>query len=379
MEFRLFCEEQVLEAVEHRQVVLTVPKRVRWAFRKNRKLLGKLSRLGWEVIRQARVDGAGVKGVPGGITRIQTDGSLLDFHPHLHMVVSWGVFDGKGAFHRVRQMPGTRQLEEMFRAKVFSMLLQEGYLDEAAIRNMLGWRHTGFGVYVGEPIILRRAKEGEGVEGAADLLEYIARGSVSLERMQWVEETGEVIYKADRVHPGRKANFRVMGALDFLAQLAEHIPGRYERMMNYYGRYSNRSRGKRRREGYEGPASEAEAVKRSRGRGPEGVREAWAKMIRMVWETDPLLCECGGKMKVVGVLQEGLASRKFLEHLGQWEGPVEMQLSSVPRAPPVGDTEQEGAVDAPLSEDWYVQEGPAEDDQGDQGDQGDLFDGAMGA
>ncbi len=42
---------------------------------------------------------------------------------------------------------------------------------------------------------------------------------------------------------------KVFTALDWLARLTTHIPGRYEQTVRYYGWYSNKSRGMRKKAG----------------------------------------------------------------------------------------------------------------------------------
>ena len=42
---------------------------------------------------------------------------------------------------------------------------------------------------------------------------------------------------------------KVFNALDWLARLTDHIPGRYEQTVRYYGWYSNKSRGMRKNAG----------------------------------------------------------------------------------------------------------------------------------
>lgn len=44
---------------------------------------------------------------------------------------------------------------------------------------------------------------------------------------------------------------KTFGAMDWLAQLTTHIPGKNEQMVRYYGYYSNKSRGLRRQAGRE--------------------------------------------------------------------------------------------------------------------------------
>ena len=45
-------------------------------------------------------------------------------------------------------------------------------------------------------------------------------------------------------NPYLKENFKLLGALDFIAELTQHIPARGLRTIRYYGLYSSRSRAK---------------------------------------------------------------------------------------------------------------------------------------
>jgi hypothetical protein len=63
--------------------------------------------------------------VPGAVIAIQTFGDFLGFNPHLHMLCSDGCFYGKGMF-RVAPRFTTKTLEEIFRHKVFKILLSKG-------------------------------------------------------------------------------------------------------------------------------------------------------------------------------------------------------------------------------------------------------------
>jgi hypothetical protein len=45
------------------------------------------------------------------------------------------------------------------------------------------------------------------------------------------------------------------------------------------------------------------------------LRKRWANLIRRVFQTDPLLCECGGKFRVVSFILDPKVIRKILHHL----------------------------------------------------------------
>ena len=45
-------------------------------------------------------------------------------------------------------------------------------------------------------------------------------------------------------------------------------------------------------------------------------RKSWARMIRRVYEVDPLLCRCGKRMRVVGFITQPPVILKILHHIG---------------------------------------------------------------
>lgn len=115
--------------------------------------------------------------------------------------------------------------------------------------------------------------------------------------------------------------------LDFLAEVSAHIPDAHEKTTLFYGWYSNRTRGYRRQRGLLGDA-EVETPT-GEDRAPLDIRRSWARLIRQVYEVDPLFCpRCGKTMRVIAVIERPAVIRRILDHLG---------LSYVPpslRAPP---------------------------------------------
>ena len=76
------------------------------------------------------------------IVAIQTFGDLVNIHPHLHAIVSDGLFAPNGWFYVLPKID-LKKLEELLRHRVLKMLLREGKIDEALIKKLLGWRHSG--------------------------------------------------------------------------------------------------------------------------------------------------------------------------------------------------------------------------------------------
>ena len=131
--------------------------------------------------------------------------------------------------------------------------------------------------------------------------------------------------KGDGTQPGVKRNFQILSPLDFLAEFTQHIPPKGSHLIRYYGWYSNKSRGMRKKaeaEAPDEPSSEEAAA--------TGSSQSWAMLIKRVYEVDPLCCpECGGQMKVVSFIEPPQADviEEILQHCGLWQ-------SSTPRAPP---------------------------------------------
>ena len=89
--------------------------------------------------------------VPGAAVAIQSFGDFLGFNPHLHILGTDGGFYGNGMF-RVAPRFETKHLEEIFRHKVFKMLLSRGKITQDLVSMLLSWRHSGFNVFCGPRI-----------------------------------------------------------------------------------------------------------------------------------------------------------------------------------------------------------------------------------
>ncbi len=116
---------EVCSPVAHRQVVLTIPKRLRVHTRFDRRLLGKLVHGAWTCIRAEvrRLLGRDDV-VPGMIAAIQTHGELLHWHPHLHLLVTCGAFTPKRDFLELKEFD-LKRLEADWQEAVFTLYLAE--------------------------------------------------------------------------------------------------------------------------------------------------------------------------------------------------------------------------------------------------------------
>jgi len=254
---------------------------------------------------------------------IHTFGEYPDkFHPHLHAIVTDGLFRDTGTFYVMRDVD-ISPLENLFRAEVFRFLKKEGKITTELIQKLMAWRHSGFSIDNGVRI------KKEDTKGREAIAQYIIRNVFNIKKVRFVEKTQKVIYQG-RMNMGKnRKNFEVYSALEFMAAITQHIPNKFSQLSRYFGFYSNKSRGMR---------AKAEQIGHTPDTAEENDREevniidvskyqpkkvpslTWCECIKKIWKDDPLVCpECMGPMKIIAFITEGPIIRKILRHLGLWD------------------------------------------------------------
>ena len=242
MEKAGWVAEHVCAEVAHRQFVLTIPKRLRITFRFEHRLLGELCRAAARtLITVYRAASGRPDAVPGMVGAIQTFGQLVHFHPHMHALVTEGVFLPEGTFMPLPKL-ATEPFLRLWEQEVFALLLAEGKISEEVVANIRSWKHSGFSV---DQSVWLEAGDQQGVQR---LIEYFLRCPFSQARMIEVTDAGQVIYQTEHNALGRfpepgdeelwagpKRNFQLFDPLDFLAEVTQHIPDPGTHWMRYYG------------------------------------------------------------------------------------------------------------------------------------------------
>jgi hypothetical protein len=311
IEFGEFLCTEVLKAVPHRHWVFGIPKRLRIYFLYDRTLLSKLSRCAWNVLSTYLKTSSGDKNsVPGVVIAVQTFGDLLNFNPHLHLIASDGCFKNDQDFIKSISPKG-KDLEKAFQMEVLNMLEKEGKITQFIIDNMLNWENTGFNVYCSAPIY---HEDNQNIE---KLSQYIIHAPISQERMFYIpsdksnNNTNKIIYKGKN-----NGTIQTFNALDWLAQLVTHLPNKGEQSVRYYGHYSNKCRGQRKKANIDNkiPTILNNDVSKI------AFRKSWARLIQKVYNVDPLKCTyCNGKMRVISIIEDEENIKKILQHLNLWE------------------------------------------------------------
>lgn len=121
------------------------------------------------------------------------------------------------------------------------------------------------------------------------------------------------------MHPVLKRNVEVFSTCDWLAALTAHLPNAGEHLVRSCGWDRNGNRGKRRKAQGEAPAPVEEVTEVS----ASTAKHAWARLIKQVYEVDPLVCpHCGGAMRILAFIERPEVIEKILTHLGVWPAHV---------------------------------------------------------
>ena len=337
-----FVQEKVLKSAPHRHAVFTLPKMLRPYFKFHRDLLPALCSCAWSALRDFFKDSLTPGAMPGAILTINTAGQFLAFNPHIHGIVTCGGFLANGDFEAAPAID-MKTVRELFEAKVFSLLREKGLISHELVDKIRSWKHTGFDAWIGPPI--------SDMKEIVQIGMYTVRSPASSGRLV-LGDGPQLKYYAKGTQPDRdigslfEPESRTFDYLDWIARLTSHIPDKGCQLVHYFGKYSNAHRGK---EAHGGSKPHPDTSPGSTITEPEedwikARRKSWARMIQQVYETNPLLCECGSKFKVISVIEARhqsnvvgkiLASIKFVFEV--------LQLSECP--PPVISPEPDGGDD----------------------------------
>jgi hypothetical protein len=133
--------------------------------------------------------------------------------------------------------------------------------------------------------------------------------------------------------PRSGATSITLDPLEWIHRIASHFPDPGRHCQRFYGAYSNRART---------PASCAPAqatalppAKFQEQDIADNSRETgstWARLVRKIFEADPLLCTCGGRMRIISFITEPRVVDRILRH--RESARCQTQDPFEPRAPP---------------------------------------------
>jgi hypothetical protein len=374
-----------------RQWVISVPKRLRGFLGERPRAIAAVTKIFLAEIERLLLAASG--GLPdadmpraarprlGGIAFLHPFGSALNYHVHLHVCGTDGVFvppansapcDAPPTF--VPAWPITQAdlaaLTERARCSVIRWFRLAGLLDAAAAADMLARENSGFSVDASGRITLIDRDVPSYFRSLEHLLRYCARPPFALERLSVIRgpygRIARIRYVLPRhkvanwVGPGRGRTSTRPGAnsgveltpFEFRNRLADLVPQRRKHRHRYRGVFAPNHRlrkgvtalaignngkgGEAATGGHAGSTHATEGccdANRStlKPRSHDTSRIAWAKLMDRVGEEFPLECPgCGGDIRLIAFVTEPGRIWKILTDLGE---PLEHPPVSPARAP----------------------------------------------
>ena len=254
--------------------------------------------------------------LPAMFAFVQTFGDDLNWHPHVHALVTRGGWNRSGVWTPVPSVDD-EAAALLFRQKVFGFLKREGLRSAERARLLLSWRHSGFSVHTS---VTAPPDDGAGLERLA---RYLLRPPVSLERLHVDEQVPTVAYARQAGHgAGLASSSAPLHPDEFHARVLMHIPEPRLYLVRYYGAYSSVVRAHTRErlraaamvqtaQGAVAPMPESLAPLDTRA-----LRHRWAELIRRIYVADPLVCpRCSGPMRIVACITQPKVIATILAHL----------------------------------------------------------------
>ena len=395
--------DRVLPDVPVRQWVLSLPHRLRytlaWDHDLCRAVAGLLARAVFRLLRERARDAGIADGRGGGIVVIQRFGGALNLNVHFHALILDGVFapdaDGGLGFHPLPRLT-TLDVEEVLATiepLVGRRLRRHGlgadsedggaldrWADEApllaglAAASVQGLSALGScqGRRPGRLGCVPQWEEPRAAHpcharangfslhaalvvpaGQRDRLErvcrYVLRPPVAMDRLHLTSD-GQV--RVSLRQPWRDGTTDVVfDPVDFLGRLAVLVPRPRINLLLYYGVLGARAgrriemasrQGARAHGGLRddhGGGSDAgtgtESLDRTRGR-------QWAALMQRTFGFDVLACpRCGGRLRLIALIEQAAVIRRILDHLGL---PADIPRARPARAPPVHASPATGGV-----------------------------------
>ncbi len=246
--------------------------------------------------------------------------------------------------------PTPARLEMRFRRRFLGALVEGGRLRAETRARFLAWSRSGFSVDA-----THRVAAGER-ERAERLARYATRVVLATGKVRRLE--GGRVRVETPPDPWTGRTWLELDELELVHAVCQQVPSRGRHLVHYYGVYANRLRrafraaraARAARAGEEAPTGGGAEGRTPVKRGPEErapeassgptsraaslKRQAWARLLRKVFEVDPLLCpRCQETMEIVAWILDPKTVDRILSH--RRERGLESAFEGPPaRAPP---------------------------------------------
>jgi len=368
--------DNILPYTKYRQIVVTLPFPLRFWCATNKKLLNKIYKIIQKALFRNMKERALRQGVKkpalGAITFIQNWGSALNLTPHYHVLLMESVYESIDEENpRIRNLNKWENIDiqevmQEIVSKVIKYLIKKGYLNDqeeilenplidqlfedhsdlttslqSSLQNRIAFGEnagryvtkigSGFGYYEeignfksllclsqnGFTLHAGRVIKTQDRKGLEDLINYMARPSVSVNRLS-ITETQNVRYTLkNRWHDGTSAvEFTPM---DFLSRLAALVPPPRTHMVKYAGIFAPNHPIRKKiilkpevKKGFKPRLVEEDESERKKVK-----NTAWARLLARIFKIDIGTCrKCGGQMEIMSAVFDPFEVERYLKHVG---------------------------------------------------------------
>lgn len=382
--------EEVLPLIPYRQFVLSFPIPLRYWLHSNSQLYVKVHAIVIAEIHRYYIDKARREGIkdpaPGSISFTQRWGSARNLNPHMHVLCADGVYarvNSRASFRPADAITDDEvaALVEAIAHKVMRHLQKQGYLSKdgdivanpladdvfreydalslatsSSIAGKIAFgpnagkyvTRIGSGFGYGEEIPLIKGKRCASLNGfslhantaintlqrdrLSQLIEYVARGPLSNERLQ-IREDGKVVLQLKSKWADGTSHL-LFTAGEFIEKLAALIPPPRSHLVRWAGVFAPNSPFRKEitlkpeaKKGFDF-AEDGEDGSGCGKRRKNYKNYNWSKMLARVFQVDVLKCECcGGHLRPVCAVTDSDSIRRYLKHM-------DIDYDPPPRGPP---------------------------------------------
>jgi hypothetical protein len=145
--------------------------------------------------------------------------------------------------------------------------------------------------------------EADAIDSLESQARYITRPVLAMDALQKLDD-GRLVMEPPP-DPRTVATSIALDPLEWIHRITSHIPDPVKHCQRFYGTYSNRGRISAAEQ--DGDAAVPDATTTHEPDASEASLEArstWARLLKKIFEADPLLCSCGGRMRIVSFITD---------------------------------------------------------------------------
>jgi hypothetical protein len=305
--------DEVLPRLPFRQFVISFPMRIRYYLQTHTILQSVLKIVVDEIRKRLTICNPNVDNPQiGAISFIQQFGNTLNYHPHFHLVVADGVFNGTTVlqFHEASLTPDDiADTQDCIQKSVLGYFCKRGFFNKNEVEKMLSYENSGFSLDANVRI---QSWDKDGLER---LIRYCARPPFKSENIRcngpWIN------YRLPKPsHAGK--TFIQLEPLEFIDRISNFIPYPRRHRHHYHGVFaSNSPLRKQVAANAQKRLGSKPQVMQETAKMVEKASRTWAQLIARIYEINPLICTtCGKKIKIIAFITHSAQIRRILSGIG---------------------------------------------------------------